>query len=269
MEFGICLQGVIPVRAEPSHRSEMVTQILFGELYRITEKNGVWNRVQLVFDEYEGWIHYLQTHTLEEEEFLRLGHSETPVSLDLVQLVIRESRNDMLPAPLGSSLPGLANGQLTISGATFLYDGAVSTFTPVETLKSGAERDAFCLRLTQDAILYHNAPYLWGGRTPLGIDCSGFVQMVFKLQHIKLLRDTTLQASQGEVIGLLFEALPADLVFFDDEEGKINHVGMLLNRNTVIHCSGQVRIDPIDQEGIFNTELMKYTHKLRLIKRMF
>jgi len=269
MEFGICLQGVVPVRAEPSHRSEMVTQILFGELFRITGKDGAWYKVELVFDQYEGWVHYLQAHKLDAAEFLRLDHAETPVSLDLVQLLTRESRNDMLPVPLGSSLPGLADGKLTIDRETFQYDGAVSTVTSIETLNSVAEREAFRKQLTQDAMLYFNAPYLWGGRTPLGIDCSGFVQMVYKLQHIRLLRDTTRQATQGDVVSLLFEGLPADLVFFEDEDGSINHVGMLLNRNTVIHCSGQVRIDHLDHEGIFNNDLMKYTHKLRLIKRIF
>jgi hypothetical protein len=269
MEFGICLQGVIPVRAEPSHKSEMVTQVLFGELCRIILREGIWCRVQLVYDQYEGWIHHLQVHLLDEAEFLHLEKSPTPISLDLVQIIARESHNDMLPVPLGSSLPGLNNGNFTIDGDTFRYEGEISNYIPAETLKSGAEYDKIRWQLTRDAMLFLNAPYLWGGRTPLGIDCSGLVQMIYKLQHIQLLRDASQQATQGEVIHLLFEALPADLVFFDDEEGNINHAGMLLGRNSIIHCSGQVRIDHLDQEGIFNRELMKYTHKLRLIKRIF
>ena len=268
MEFGICLQGVIPVRAEPSHKAEMVTQVLFGELYRITGKEGLWYRIQMVFDQYEGWLHHLQTHFIDESEFLRLEHAETPVALDLVQLIEKQSGNEMLPIVLGSSLPGLEEGKLIIKGDVYQYDGAISKNIPVESLRSGAEKEAFRKQLTEDAMLYLNAPYLWGGRTPLGIDCSGFVQMVYKLQHIVILRDSIQQSSLGEGINLLAEALPGDLVFFDDQDGFINHVGMLLNRNTIIHCSGQVRIDQIDHEGIYNNEQNRYTHKLRVIKRI-
>jgi cell wall-associated NlpC family hydrolase len=119
-----------------------------------------------------------------------------------------------------------------------------------------------------DALLYLNAPYVWGGRTPFGIDCSGFVQMVYKMKKIKLLRDASQQASQGEVISLLGEAEPGDLAFFDDAEGKITHVGLLIDRSHIIHCSGKVRIDVLDHEGIYNEAVQKYTHKLRLIRRI-
>ena len=268
MEFGICLQGVVPVRSEPSHKSEMVTQILFGELYRIMAKEGIWYRVQLVYDHYEGWVHHLQVNAISEVEFLRLGHAVTPVSMDLVQLVSRISQQDLLPVVLGSSLPGLNDNIVSVDKDSYEYDGSVSQPATFQSLKSEAERDEFRRKLAHDAMLYLNAPYLWGGRTPIGIDCSGFIQMAYKLHHIQLLRDAGQQATQGEVISLLFEAHPADLVFFDDEEGNINHVGMLINRSLAIHCSGQVRIDPIDQEGIFNADLKRYTHKLRLIRRI-
>jgi cell wall-associated NlpC family hydrolase len=92
--------------------------------------------------------------------------------------------------------------------------------------------------------------------------------MVYKLKKVKLQRDSSQQALQGEVVGLLAEAEPGDLAFFDDEEGNINHVGMLLDRNRIIHCSGKVRVDIIDHEGIYSGEQQKYTHKLRLIKRI-
>ena len=113
-----------------------------------------------------------------------------------------------------------------------------------------------------------NAPYLWGGRTPFGIDCSGFVQMVYKLQGMKLLRDASQQATLGEVVSLIDEAESGDLAFFDDAEGNIIHVGMLIDRQRIIHCSGKVKINNLDHEGIYDANLQKYTHKLRLIKRI-
>lgn len=268
MEFGVCIQGVIPVRLEPSHKSEMVTQVLFGELYRVISRETIWYKIQLVNDRYEGWIHHLQTNLIDEAEFLRLEHAYSPVCMDLVQLVTRRAQQDLMPVVLGCSLPGLSDGKMVIGDENYEYDGSVSTFTAFDAIISPAEKDDFRHKIAHDAMLFLNTPYLWGGRSPLGIDCSGFVQMAYKLQNIQLFRDAKDQATQGELISLLYEASPADLVFFDDEEGNINHVGLLVNRSLVVHCSGQVRIDPLDQEGIFNNDLNRYTHKLRLIKRI-
>ena len=121
--------------------------------------------------------------------------------------------------------------------------------------------------VVENAMFFQHAPYLWGGRTLFGIDCSGFVQIVFKLAGIKLLRDASQQALQGDTVHFLPEVQPGDVAFFDNEEGRIIHVGILLNNKEIIHASGQVRIDLIDDQGIFNVELNRYSHKLRIIKR--
>jgi cell wall-associated NlpC family hydrolase len=113
-----------------------------------------------------------------------------------------------------------------------------------------------------------NAPYMWGGRSPFGIDCSGFTQAVYKLKRIKLLRDASQQSTLGEPLSFLTEAEPGDLAFFDNEEGLISHVGIITDQQHIIHASGKVRIDRIDHEGIYNDEEKRYTHLLRIIKRI-
>ncbi|MDP1622579.1 MAG: C40 family peptidase [Bacteroidales bacterium] len=268
MEYGICLHSVVPVRAEPSHKSEMVSQVLFGELYLVTEKEESWCRIRQLFDNYEGWIDILQVHCIGDQEFLRLSVSETYITMDLIQLLSHENDMSMIPVVIGSSLPALEASRLRIGQDVYLYEGTVSGAILHETKRSNQDVMQLKQQLIEGTRLYLNAPYLWGGRTPMGIDCSGLIQMVFKLQGFHLMRDASQQATQGEVISLLGEAEPCDLVFFDDVEEKITHVGMLLDRYNVVHCSGHVRVDTIDHEGIYNAKLQKYTHKLRLIKRV-
>ena len=123
--------------------------------------------------------------------------------------------------------------------------------------------------IVNTAIMFLNVPYLWGGKTPFGIDCSGLTQMVYKINGYKLLRDASQQASQGEVLSFIEESEPGDLAFFDDDQGNITHVGIILANNYIIHASGKVRIDRLDQSGIYNSEIKKHTHKLRVIKKIF
>ncbi|TSA29278.1 MAG: hydrolase Nlp/P60 [Bacteroidetes bacterium] len=268
MNFGINLQSIVPVRKEPLHTSEMTTQLLFGELLRIYQTKDSWHQVRLSWDNYEGWIPENQIQVIDEQEFLRLLNAETPVVMDLVQLIANESQKTMFAIPLGSSLPGLEGQFFTVAGENFHFEGQVSDTSGVEEIEGPQEKKEFYHNLVEDAMMYLHSPYHWGGRSPFGIDCSGLVQMVYRLRQIKLLRDASQQATQGEVVNLLDEAEPGDLAFFDDEEGTINHVGILADRFRVIHASGQVRIDAIDHQGIYDGKLEKYTHKLRLIKRI-
>jgi gamma-D-glutamyl-L-lysine dipeptidyl-peptidase len=268
MEFGICLQSVIPVMSEPSHKAEMVTQVLFGELYRITRKENEWLRVRLTYDNYEGWIDQKQSVLLDEQEFLRLINADTPSSLDLVQLLSNETRGIITPILLGSSLPGFNDQKFSIAENHFSFDGLIADATILEMAQTSQERQKAKQTIVDDAMLYLYAPYLWGGRTPFGIDCSGLTQMVYKLKKIKLLRDAAQQATHGEPLNFISETEPGDLAFFDDEEGNIVHVGMMIEKSRIIHASGMVRIDTIDHEGIFSEEEKRYTHKLRVIKRI-
>lgn len=269
MEYGIALNSVIPLRAEPSHRAEMVTQLLFGETFSVIDTApGGWFRVRVAFDGYEGWMDADQGFPIGVSEFTRLQEVVTPVSLDLIQLVADETRKSLIPVVIGSSLPGHNGSSFTISGDNFIHDGHVSGFPFNRHDPAGGDPIAISRQLLEDAMLYMNAPYCWGGRSPFGIDCSGFVQMTYKLQGISLRRDAHQQAAQGETISFLEESRPGDLAFFDNDEGRIIHVGILADHNRIIHCSGHVRIDTIDHEGIYRTDTGQYSHKLRLIRRI-
>lgn len=255
--FGICNLSMIPVRSEPSDRSEMTSQLLFGEAVEVIDKHEQWRKVRLMYDDYIGWIDKKQIISITEEEIKKITSRPTNATLDIVQLVIYNQSN-IIPVVLGSTLPSYFDKKFRIGETEYLYDGNVKTFSSPDATK-----------IIEHAYMYLNAPYLWGGRSPFGIDCSGYTQMVFKLCGIILKRDAHMQASQGQTINLLKETKAGDLAFFDNAEGKITHVGIILPDEKIIHSSGKVHVDKIDHQGIFNLETNKYTHKLRLIKRFF
>jgi len=256
MNYGICNLSAIPLRIEPNDRSEMVSQILFGEHFKVIDKSKQWRKVRLSFDKYEGWIDVKQYLEITKEYYQRLDKETTTVSSQLVDF-ISGKKNELIPIVLGSTLPFLKNNRFKLAGKEYNFEGQV-------TAKKGTKND-----IIKTTFLYSNTPYLWGGKTPFGIDCSGFTQMVYKINGIRLLRDASQQASQGEVLSFIEESEPGDLAFFDNKEGEITHVGIIMANNYIIHASGQVRIDRLDQSGIFNEKLKKHTHKLRVIKKIF
>lgn len=254
MSYAACCVPVAPVRSEPDHRSEMVSQLLFGECCIITvvEKSG-WVKVVSKSDAYTGWCqqsHFQEiddTHYYEEENELTAEWAN-PVDYNGHPMWI----------PFGSSLTAMKNGHAFWRKNTVHYSGKV--WNPVT-----AKRDAKSVR--QLAYKFLNTAYLWGGRSVFGIDCSGFTQAVYKMLNIHLLRDAQQQATQGELVSFLQQAHCGDLAFFDDEEGRIIHVGLLLNPGEIIHSAGKVRVDKIDNEGIVNAETGQRTQRLRIIRR--
>ena len=248
MNYGICNLSVVPLRVESSDRSELVSQILYGEIFKVLESRKKWSRIRLQFDGYEGWIDNKQFVNISEEEYNELKQQSPQYSSDLVDFITSEE-NQLLSICLGS----------TVNSATLLrhhFEGKlVSSVFPK-------------FHLIETALLYLNTPYLWGGKTPFGIDCSGFTQMVYKMNGYKLLRDASQQATQGEPLSFIEECEPGDLAFFDNAEGAIVHVGIIMSDNYIIHAHGKVRIDRIDHTGIFNYEKRTHTHKLRVIKRI-
>lgn len=256
--YGIGHLSVIPLRKHPFHTAEMTSQILFGETFVVYEKYYNWNRVRCSFDNYEGWVNQIEYQIISEETFIVLSNRPAAIVSDMVEVMYDHTRNRMFPVLIGSTLPGYKDQAFEIEGIKYSFEGEV-TMPSIGTN---------CRKLIENAWVFLQSPYLWGGRTPFGIDCSGFVQLVFKLCGISLQRDSSQQATQGEVVNLLSESHPGDLAFFDNEDGQITHVGLMLDNQTIIHASGKVRSDKIDHHGIFNEETKQYTHKLRLIRRI-
>ena len=256
MEYGICNIGIIAVRRNPSEISEMVTQLIFGELYEIINISKEWIHIKLSFDSYEGWISANQMFSIKEDTFNILNKFPVNTTSGVTSELYDKNRNEKINIPLGSSLPHLNNNSISFDNMNFVLLGDINkTDTKIS-------RDS----IVETALLFQNAPYLWGGRTPFGIDCSGFTQMVYKINGIKLMRDASQQSTQGETISFISEAKAGDLAFFDNKEEEIIHVGIIIDNNKIIHASGKVRVDNIDHYGIFNKDTNKYSHKLRLLK---
>ncbi|MBF4493190.1 C40 family peptidase [Flavobacterium sp. MR2016-29] len=251
--FGICNLAIVPVRSEPSDRSEIVTQLLFGEHIQILERQNQWAKIKIHFDDYEGWVDPKQYQVISEANYNQLSNEAIILNADLIDY-ITAPENLLLPIPLGASLSFLNNTEINTSN--FDFEG---------TKTSGVKPKS---ALINTAFMYLNAPYLWGGKTPFGIDCSGFTQMVYKLNGYKIHRDASQQALDGEPLSFIEESEAGDLAFFDNDEGNIIHVGIIMENNYIIHASGKVRIDRLDHLGIYNPELNKHTHKLRVIKKI-
>ena len=257
VSFGITSNISLPVRIGPDQRSEMLSQLLFGEIFKITLSIGGWCKIQTETDNYSGWVMSSAIQIISEEDYNSYLSSELYILRSLTKAFTGNSGSEGVFLLPGSSIFGLnkENGEFSLGLKRY-------------TLENIYEKE---YKNTREAILYTasyflEAPYLWGGRSLFGIDCSGLTQVSFKINGIKIRRDASQQAEEGSQVHFLNESKPGDLAFFDNEKGLISHVGILLGNDRIIHASGKVRIDKIDYQGIVNTESKKYTHKLRLIK---
>ncbi len=265
MNFGICLITVASLRHEPIHRSELVNQVLFGECVQIIDRRKDWFQVETLDDQYPGWIHKAQLTVLPGDDFESIMKKKHRLLLSALSTATEENagqpsgpayRKTMMISG-GSSIYTGDNQSMIVAGKKFLFSDEMMD---AETKKKDA--------IPEFAKVFLSVPYLWGGRSAFGFDCSGFVQLVYKMAGFNIPRDSAMQAQEGEQVHLLPEAVPGDLVFFDNEEEVITHVGILLNDKQVIHAYGKVRVDHIDHQGIFNPEDNMYSHRLRLIKRL-
>ncbi|MDB5086568.1 MAG: hypothetical protein JWR09_562 [Mucilaginibacter sp.] len=253
MEYGICNLSVIPLRAEANDRSEQVSQVLFGEIFEITEWKDNWVKIITSFDNYSGWIGRLQFNMLGHLAYKRIKQMPPPITHRAVTQAWKITNNSILYLPMGSALSFLEGTTCRIGDEKFEIIGEIG-----ETENIAVTATSFL-----------NAPYLWGGRTHFGIDCSGFTQAVLRSQGVNLFRDASMQFEQGYCIDTLHDAQLGDLAFFENAEKKIVHVGIMLNNERIIHASGKVKIDSIDEKGIYSEDQRRHTHKLTVVKRVF
>ncbi len=254
MEFGICTVAAAPVRKEAAHRSEMVNQLLFGETMMTLDIKGEWLKVRSLYDGYEGWLteHLVsevpETLATSELQYIAKGLTN-PVTLP----------DQLINAPMGAHLTAYDAETRLLWNEDYKYHG---TFRDLSKPVSPDQLD----HLVQAWI---NAPYLWGGKTFMGVDCSGFVQTIFKVLGVKIKRDAWQQAEQGSEVKNLKDAKKGDLAFFTNPEGRVVHVGILIDPDTIVHASGKVRKDRLDEKGITSRETGKRTHQLFSVKRYF
>jgi len=263
LSYGICHSALAPLRAEPSHRSEMVSQLLFGEkiaIKALDEENPKWLFVENAWDGYRGWVHGGHITLIERKQHQKPTKYITGIHMGKL---IKDQTPHMV-LPLGAELFSLKKNKLEWLSDDLKYKGKkIKCIKYTDTI----ERNL----ITEVAALYLGAPYLWGGKSILGIDCSGLSQMAYRLNHIMLPRDASQQVEWGQPVDFIEQALPGDLAFFDNEEGRIVHVGIMLDNSHIIHAtesSGGVVIDSIDNGGIISQKLKKRTHTLRIIKRI-
>ena len=272
MVRAVALHSIVPLRSHPAEDAEQLTQMLFAETCDIISEKCRWKQVKLHLDGQQGWVDSKMVSTLSEDEYNALEHSLAGAACVRLPMTYAVSGNNgqTLPLTAGTRLPNYNNGAFSMLGATFRIDPQAVAVTPLDMSSE---------ELMTTVRFFLNTPYLWGGKNALGMDCSGFSQVVMSLFGITLPRNASQQAREGEEVPSLHEAQAGDLVFFNHadvnpEQTNISHVGILLDRERVVHCSGRVKVERIDSNGIFSVEIRdfqhpdgQYTHHLACIRR--
>lgn len=257
--YGLITHPLVPLRAGNSERSEMISQLLFGEYVKILEKHEKWIYVENITDGYTGWADIKMINPVTDSVFQKSRQQKTNRLLHPYNIIYNTKTNQSKLLPGGSVIHDL-------NGDEFSVDGEIWSLIEPDSFVCGKFVDVH--RILETAKQYLNAPYLWGGKSVLGIDCSGLVQVVYSIGGYMLPRDASQQVVQGELVDFLSESMPGDLAFFGSEEGDITHVGILIDNASIIHASGWVKIENIDSQGIISSKTGEYTHQLRVIKRI-
>ncbi len=258
MTHGICPLSTVAIRNSASHKSEMISQLLFGELVEILERKGrQWVKVRCAHDNLVGWVATNQLEAITPNEFA-LYQEQFAFVLDVFQAL--STADSFLPLTLGARLPTFDGLRFFVGEKTFNYSGQ-AVFP--QDIVQGPEV------IQKIAKRFLNVPFLWGGRSTLGVDGPGLVQVVFGIAGYPLPREAFEQVERGENVDFAEQSQPADVAFFENQKGRITHAGIMLPEGKIIHSYGKVRIDKLDHYGIFNKEKGGYTHKLRIIKRLW
>ncbi len=257
IDYGVTRLSLISVRKDPDDRTEQTSQLLFGDHYEVLSfsKDEKWIWIRMFLDGYEGWIDRKQHHSITREYFDQINHANFKITTELSSEILY--KKNPLTILMGSIVP-ISNSELFKMEEQFAFNG--------ESKSLGQKRDVEFVKTI--ARKYLHAPYQWGGKSPFGIDCSGFTQMVFKINGYFISRDTNQQFLCGREVAHLEMSLPGDLAFFGNESGRISHVGILLDDDKIIHASGKVRVDVIIEDGIINVETKVITHSLWGIRRI-
>lgn len=257
----IVLHSVVPVRQTASERSEQVTQLLFAQTVTILERQPRWTRIRYEADGQEGWVDEKMIVPMTDEESKQVAaYTNNAIIKMPMAYAVSENNGQTIPLTAGTRLPNYQNGHFTILGVAFQVDPVMVAERPIAMNATN---------LMHTVRFFLNIPYLWGGKNAMGMDCSGFTQIIHTIFGHSLLRNASEQARQGKVVHQLCEAQAGDLAFFDHEDGRISHVGILLDCERIIHCSGRVKVEKIDQNGIFSNEPnVGYTHHLVSIRRI-
>ena len=257
----IALHSVIPVRTEAREEAEQNTQMLFGELAEVIDEQPRWKRIRLESDGQEGWVDAKMVTPMTDKEYA--AHKKALKTAATVAFpmayAMSENNGQTIPLTAGTRLTNYKDGRFEVLGVGFRIDPSMVITAPLELNQEN---------LLKAVRFFINVPYLWGGKNALGMDCSGFTQTVMSLFGKALLRNASEQVTQGKPIKDLSKAKAGDLVFFDHEDGKISHVGIVIDPERVIHCSGRVKVEKLDSQGIFNAETGEYSHHLTQIRRL-
>lgn len=256
--YGLINLPIVPLRSFDSERSEMKSQLLFGEFVEVLEQSEKWLYVRNLADDYQGWADKKMISIISDNDYLITQNARSHRLSRTSSIIYNTVDNQSKLLPGGSVLYNLSGDYFKIGAESW------KLINPIEI----SEEPLLPHQLIELAMKYVNAPYLWGGKSIFGIDCSGLVQVVFAIGGYLLPRDASQQVEAGKTVDFLSEALPGDLAFFENQEGSIIHVGILIDSSNIIHASGWVKIESIDAQGIISSSTGTYTHQLRVIKRI-